>query len=126
MANLPSNFQQVSSSFSYTVLDFRLPWETAHSNEVTQQQQSTGFPSTPVGISKDSNSGPPGASQFFSLDSAQMSGEPTQRPTSQAGDVTKGRRAKSCSRDHLPVNIRCNFSFRSRVGMGSAREASAS
>ena len=51
VANLPPNFRQVSDSLSWTVLDFRAPWETARGNHVSQQQANTGFPSTPTGIS---------------------------------------------------------------------------
>lgn len=81
MANLPQNFQQVANSFSYTVLNFRMPWENAHANSLSQQQLSTGFPSTPVGISVDGSFGPPGPSQYFDLSSASPpTGEPTSPP----------------------------------------------
>jgi len=67
VANLPPNFRQVSDSFSWTVLNFRAPWQTARANTVSREQATTGFPSTPQGISTASF-GPSGSSgNFFSV-----------------------------------------------------------
>lgn len=66
VANLPPNFRQVSDSLSWTVLNFRAPWESARGNTVSREQATTGFPSTPRGIST-SSFGPRGASGLFSV-----------------------------------------------------------
>ena len=72
VANLPQNFRQTADSFSYTVLDIRLPWESAHSNSVSDSVPNTGFPSTPQGISNPGTFGPPTSSpSFFGLQSTQ-------------------------------------------------------
>ena len=72
VANLPQNFRQTADSFSYTVLDIRLPWENAHSNSVSDSVLNTGFPSTPQGISSPGTFGPPTSSpSFFGLQSTQ-------------------------------------------------------
>lgn len=63
VASLPANFRQVTDSLSWTVLNFRGPWETARSNRVGQQQASTGFPTSPTGIST-SSFGPRGTDLF--------------------------------------------------------------
>ena len=66
VANLPSNFKQVSDSLSWTVLNFRAPWEGSRGNTVSQQRATTGFPTTPEGIST-SSFGPRSSSGLFSL-----------------------------------------------------------
>ena len=72
VANLPQNFRQTADSFSYTVLDIRMPWENAHSNSVSDSVSNTGFPSTPQGISNPGTFGPPTSSPgFFGLQSTQ-------------------------------------------------------
>lgn len=63
VANLPANFRQVTDSLSWTVLNFRAPWETAHGNRVGQQPATTGFPTNPAGIST-SSFGPRGTDLF--------------------------------------------------------------
>lgn len=63
VANLPDNFRQVSDSLSWSVLNFRAPWETAKSNSVGNYQATHGFPTTPQGISTGSF-GPRGSDLF--------------------------------------------------------------
>lgn len=73
--NLPANFRQVSNSFSWTVLNIRMPWEdTPDRSKVNPNAASSGFPYPPVGVSSSGfGPGNVGDGEYFDIT---QSGEP--------------------------------------------------
>ncbi|KAK9800174.1 hypothetical protein WJX73_003425 [Symbiochloris irregularis] len=76
--NLPMNFRQVSQSFSWTVLDIKLPWES--SGSALPNEVDSGFPYPPVGISSNTFGPQEPNGHYFSLNgdgTASSSGAPS-------------------------------------------------
>ena len=87
VANLPDNFRQVSDSFSWSVLNFRAPWESASSNTVTQHVTNAGFPAEPQGISSPGVFGPNGAGTYFKLGQSGTGSPPSGRRLMEADSL---------------------------------------